>query len=240
MPDVQILSGAVADVPMTYEVPAAAEFTLKTVYAFYVDNGAAGSWIPCLTIRSDSGHIVAQAVDQSNVVGAGDDADVSWFPGVKRGGAASTGVVDYLLLQGVAQTVLDPPVGDSDHAKFNAGTAQSNSLGSWTLVLDGAGNVKEVDTTVRGRYQSVCNFEWDDPVAATDLAVIANMFGAGPISMSPSWLVRRQTTDVDGFTQAFSNLPSGTLQMTIEPSISSGDATLGFDAFYWWILRFPL
>jgi hypothetical protein len=214
---------------------------LKAVYAEFTDNGAAVNWLPCVTILSDSGDIIGRAVDQGVMVTAGSDADVTWFPGVKAAAAAAaTGVPDYLLLQGVAQTVLDPPVGDSDHGKFNAGTAQSNSLGSWTFVLDAGGRVKEVDTTVPGRYQSICNFEWSDPVLATDLAVIANMFGAGPITMSPAWFVRAQTTDRDGYTQAFSNLPSGTLQMTIEPSISSGDATLGFNAFYWWILRYPL
>jgi hypothetical protein len=240
MPDVQILRAPASGVPSDYTVPGSGELRLKAVYAEFDGSGAGGPFLPCVTIISDSGDVIGRAVDQGVSVTAGSNADVTWFPGVKpAAAAAAAGALDYLLLLGAGQTVLDPPIGDSDHGKFVAATAQSNNLGSFTFVLDAGGKVKEVDSTVPGRYQSICNFEWSNPVVATDLAVIANMFGAGPISMSPAWFVRSQTTDIDGYTQAFSNLPAGTIQMTIEPSISGGDATLGFNPFYWWILRFP-
>jgi hypothetical protein len=213
---------------------------LKAVYAEFDGSGAAGSFLPCVTLISDSGDVIGRAVDPSSPVAAGGSADVTFFPGVKGAGAAASSTPDYLVLTGVGQTVLDPPVGDSDHAKFNAATAESNDLGSWTFVLDGGGNVKEVDTTVAGRYQSICYFVWSDPVAATDLIVIANMFGAGPINLSASWGAPQETEARRSFTQAFSNLPAGTLQMTIEPGINNGDATLDFDAVKWWILRYPL
>jgi hypothetical protein len=237
--DVQILRAPTTAVPSNYTLPDAAELRLKAVYAEFDGSGAAGSFLPCVTLISDSGDVIGRAVDPSSPVAAGGSADVTFFPGVKTGGGQAFGLQDYLVLQGVAQNILDPPVGDSDHAKFNAATAQSNDLGSWTFVLDGGGRVKEVDTTVSGRYVSVCQFSWGDPVAATDLTVVANMFGAGPLTMSPDWRVSQETEERDGFTQAFSNLPSGTLQMTIEPDISNGDALLGFVAVYWWILRFP-
>jgi hypothetical protein len=238
--DVQILRHPTTAVPSNYTLPDTGELRLKAVYAEFDGSGSAGSWLPCVTLISDSGDVIGRAVDPSSPVAAGGSADVTFFPGVKGGAAATSSTPDYLVLLGAGQTVLDPPVGDSDHAKFVAATAQSNDIGSWTLVLDGGGLVKEVDTTTDGRYLSVCQFTWSDPVAATDLTVFANMFGAGAIAMSPDWQVKQETRPRDGFTQAFSNLSGGTLQMTIQPDLSNGDAALNFDAVYWWILRFPL
>lgn len=240
MADVQILRAPTTSVPSNYVLPDSAELRLKAVYAEFTDNGAGADWLPCVTLISDSGDVIGRAVDQGVKVTAGSDADVTWFPGVKGAAVAASGAPDYLVLTGVGQTVIDPPIGDSDHAKFNAATAETNDLSSWTLVLDGGGNVKEVDTTVPGRYQSICYFVWSDPVAATDLTVIANMFGAGPLNLSAEWDSPQETEPRRSFTQAFSNLPSGTLQMTIEPGINAGDAALDFDAVKWWILRYPL
>ncbi len=213
---------------------------VKAVYAEFSDNGATANWTPVIEILADSGKSIAIAVDPSALVTAGDDADVSWFPSLRSGGgAAASGLPDYLILSGTGQTVVRPPVGDSDHAKFTLATRQTNDDASWTYILDGAGDVKEVDTTVPGRYQSICHFEWGDPVASSQLQVTANIFGAGPINMSADSSLK--TADLfDGFAQAFTNLPSGTAQFTIEPAIANGDASLAFDAVHWWILRYRI
>lgn len=92
MADAQITNPAVADGESLYEVKGGVEFTLKAVNADFMDNGAAADWLPTVVIASDSGHVIARACDQAVKVTGGDDAAVSWFPGVKptSRGAAST------------------------------------------------------------------------------------------------------------------------------------------------------
>lgn len=90
MPDSQIFRGAVSDVPAVYELPSGVAFILKAVNASFDGSGAAGAFLPCVTILSDSGHVIARAVDQAVSVDAGSDAEVSWFPHVKNAAAGVT------------------------------------------------------------------------------------------------------------------------------------------------------
>src|SRR5205823_312706 len=77
-------------VPSNYTLPDAAELRLKAVYAEFTDNGAGSDWLPTVTILSDSGDVIARADDQDVKVTAGDDANVTWFPRVRRRRAAVT------------------------------------------------------------------------------------------------------------------------------------------------------
>lgn len=84
MPDAQITVPAVSAAPAEYSVSGAADFILKAVNANMDGSGAAATWLPCVEIVSDSGHVVARAVDQAVSVAAGGSAEVSWFPRVRR------------------------------------------------------------------------------------------------------------------------------------------------------------
>src|SRR5882724_12306727 len=108
MPDVQIYSGKKVAAPSTYELPSAAEFVLKCVNADFDGSGAASDYLPCVTILSDSGQVIARAVDQGVKVTAGSDAEVSWFPWLKRRGATVTpsGPSCQLLGSGNGNTTL--------------------------------------------------------------------------------------------------------------------------------------
>lgn len=90
MADVQILRADSGAVPIDYKLPDAAELRLRAVYAEFAGSGSAGSWLPCVTILSDSGDVIARAVDQDVAVAAGADADVTFFPGVKHAGAGAS------------------------------------------------------------------------------------------------------------------------------------------------------
>src|SRR6266536_1267878 len=128
MSDVQILRATGTPTAKTFTIPGAVELRIKAIYAEFRNTGAAFNWTPVVEFISDSGDTIAIAVDPSTVVTAGDDADVSWFPGLKGGaGSAAPGAVDYLLLTGAGQTVIRPPIGDSDHAKFVYATRQTNN-----------------------------------------------------------------------------------------------------------------
>jgi len=87
--DVQLTAQQVAAAPLTYTVPDSALVRLKAVNALFTDGGAAGDWLPAVVLVSDSGHVVARAVDQGVKITAGDDAEVSWFPGVRAAAAAT-------------------------------------------------------------------------------------------------------------------------------------------------------
>jgi hypothetical protein len=87
--DTQIPQSQVAAAPADYLVPPSVELLLKAVRAEFTDNGAAGDWLPCVTLLSDSGHPIVDCSDQGVKVTAGSDAQVSWFPGVKAAAAGA-------------------------------------------------------------------------------------------------------------------------------------------------------
>ena len=240
MADAQIVRSDVSGVPADYTVPGTSRIELKAVAAEYADNGAGSSWLPCVEILSDSGHVIARACDQGVSVAAGGSAEVSWFPRVGRAQAASSaaGAPDYLFLQGVGQTITRPPIGDNDHAKFNAATADSNSIGTWTLVLDGGGNVKEVDTTTPGRYLGICNFDWSIPAASSTFVVTMDFFGGTSFAASPAAKLTTAGEWIDTVS-GMTYLTSGTLQMDVIAAVTAGDASITFDAIYWQIFRWP-
>lgn len=89
--DTQIFVGDNQDGSSDYTIPGNAEIRVKAVNANFVDNGAGVDWCPAVVMFSDSGSVISRALLPDVKVTAGDDAEVSWFPGVKPGGAASTG-----------------------------------------------------------------------------------------------------------------------------------------------------
>lgn len=92
MADVQIAHPVNTAIPSSYVVKDAVELRLKAVNADFNGAGAAGTYLPCVTILSDAGLVIARAVDQGVSVAAGSDAEVSWFPWLKHraaSGAAS-------------------------------------------------------------------------------------------------------------------------------------------------------
>src|SRR5207253_5999333 len=75
--------------PLRYKVPGASVIRIKQVHVHYTDNSAGGDWLPMVRIVSDSGHTMGQAADQAVKVTAGDDAAVTFHPGVKHAAAAA-------------------------------------------------------------------------------------------------------------------------------------------------------
>lgn len=101
MADTQIVRSTSGGVPGSYTLPDAAEFVLKCVNADFDGSGAGADWLPCVEIRSDANIVIARAVSQDVKVTAGDDAEVSWFRGVKpRRSTASTDTRCVLLGKG--------------------------------------------------------------------------------------------------------------------------------------------
>lgn len=87
--DVQITRDGPVAVPMNYTLPATQEIQVRAVNVDFDGSAAGGDWIPALVIVGQSGRVIARAADPANVVTAGDDAEVSWFPGVKNSSSAT-------------------------------------------------------------------------------------------------------------------------------------------------------
>lgn len=90
MADVQIHDDSVSTAPKEYVVPSSAEFTLKCVDATWDGSGAAGAFLPCVEIVSDSGRIVARGMASS--VAAGSSAQVSFFPFNRAAATGGAGI----------------------------------------------------------------------------------------------------------------------------------------------------
>lgn len=68
--------------PADWTLPASLNLQLKNVYASFDGTSAAGSFVPCLQIISDSGHTVG-SYPSATTVAAGASADTTWFPGLR-------------------------------------------------------------------------------------------------------------------------------------------------------------
>jgi hypothetical protein len=67
-----------SDAPLTYTVPPSFSFTLMGVRASFDGAGAAGAFLPCVQLISDSGQMMAQTI--GSAVAAGGSADVTFAP----------------------------------------------------------------------------------------------------------------------------------------------------------------
>jgi hypothetical protein len=90
-----------SDAPLTYTVPPSFSFTLMGVRASFDGGGAAGAFLPCVQLISDSGQIMAQTI--GSAVAAGDSADVTFAPFL-RGAAAGSGPTNAVLYDVSNQT----------------------------------------------------------------------------------------------------------------------------------------
>jgi hypothetical protein len=75
--------------PFVYTVSGTGEVVPRACQAVYDGTGAGGDYVPAVIFRSQAGHVISRAILQSTVT-AGDDAEVSWFPGVKAAAASSS------------------------------------------------------------------------------------------------------------------------------------------------------
>jgi hypothetical protein len=96
MADSALLAAGGDDAPLSYLVPGATAIRIKQIHVAYADNGASGDWLPAVRIISDSKHTMGLAADQGVIVTAGNDADATFFPGVKHAAAAGAKVGSWL------------------------------------------------------------------------------------------------------------------------------------------------
>jgi hypothetical protein len=158
---VPIRSTAVTAAPKDYAIPPSQEIILLSVTAEFIDNGAAGDWLPAVVILDNNGNALCRAVDQGVKVTAGGDAEVSWFPGVKHAAAsAASTAIDW------AQGRLIAASGDPHQTITSGGVT---AIG-YPHVLTGGGGA----------------FTWATSVVANDLLQL-NKAGAYIITGAAQW-----------------------------------------------------
>ncbi len=148
MADTALLAAGGADAPLSYLVPGATAIRIKQIHVSYVDNGAGGDWLPAVRIISDSKHRMGTAADQAVKVTAGNDADVSFFPGVKHAAAAAATVGSWLhvvagtstpsgtisLQNGTAMPIADFNTNDAARFVQTAATTWTMTNGVYLMV----------------------------------------------------------------------------------------------------------
>ncbi len=73
----------------TYVVPGAVIITPYAVSTIFDGSGASGSFLPCLTFKTQTGAVIARC--PAPEVASGDTAEVSWFPHVAQAAATPVG-----------------------------------------------------------------------------------------------------------------------------------------------------
>lgn len=101
MADRQFVVGGVEAAPADWIPPAPLEIIPRTAFATFDGKNAAGEFLPCLEIISDSGHTVCFCVPEVTVA-AGASAIVSFFPGGAvgedtSGSSTASGTVEQIL-----------------------------------------------------------------------------------------------------------------------------------------------
>lgn len=135
--DVQIHDDSAAAAPKQYVVPGSADFILKCVDATFDGTSAAGSFIPCVEIYSDSGRIVARGKAET-AVAAGSSAQVSFFPFNRApgGGCCNTTSPGYPTTVANTNPVAFWPFDES------SGTTAHDATGNgWDLTVSHVGPV---------------------------------------------------------------------------------------------------
>jgi hypothetical protein len=174
----QIFVGENRDGSSDYEIPGNAEIRVLAVNATFEDNGAGADWLPAVVMFSDSGSVISRALLPDVKVTAGDDAEVSWFPGVKPGGGAATGTAlayarawNDLFNGDPAQTI---PAGATRNASF----AHTETTDSSVISFHTSVNPNDTaDLLASGSYIMYCGSHWD--VGSTDISSLIQEPGGG-------------------------------------------------------------
>lgn len=192
MASVPIRSTAVVAAPKDYAIPPSQEIILLSVTASFVDNGAAGDWLPAVVILDQNGNALVRAVDQGVKVTAGSDAEVSWFPGVKpspMAGPTPSGsglVVANLYQSGFGPTY--PATGghvfcfDTTYASPQMDSTDTSVLDTATTTAFNGNNVWSIVINAVGTYAffATWNVRATDPGVTSSLLSWDTTGGVGP------------------------------------------------------------
>lgn len=136
----QIFEPGSLDSPTTYQASGVHDIVVLDCYAEFGGSGAGADYKPALRFRSQAGHIIAVATTDETVT-AGDDADVSWFRGVKAGGSSAPTSTGFAYSRGYSNALSgDPNIVVPAHGNIKAPFAHidADSTGkiTWTTAVN--------------------------------------------------------------------------------------------------------
>lgn len=168
MADRQFAPLGTENAPAGWTLPTGLEIAPKIVYASFDGSGAAGTFLPCLRLISDSGHVAAECVATTQVA-AGASADASWFRGVSAGGGSqpvSSSIVVAQGVQGGSQTVA---AGTSTPSAFGQVDTSDATVLSWSTVTNTNDTLTLHNTTATVLLTASCL--WNVGLGGADLYI---------------------------------------------------------------------
>lgn len=156
MTDTQILPLGSENAPADWTLPKGATVTPKSIFAHFNGTAAAGSFIPTLTIFSDSGDTVAN-IKQDETITAGSAVDATWAPFLKGGGGTSVVSLDASSMEAATTSAVAIPSGVRTVFDFN--TSSSHGPGfSFVQVTAPKRAIQNVDG---GPWVATFYVEWE-------------------------------------------------------------------------------
>jgi hypothetical protein len=162
-----------SDAPLTYTVPPSFSFTLMGVRASFDGGGAAGAFLPCVQLISDSGQVMAQTI--GSAVAAGDSADVTFAPFLRgaSGGGTDVNAVHYdvsnqtgSFLDAFTTTGEIDLEDRSGSGFFIASQDPGGTTGGFVSIATADGEVITNSTSIVERVKAAGRYEIQNHVAA--------------------------------------------------------------------------
>lgn len=205
MPD-QIFTAGPLPTPLTYTVPGTGEVVPLACQAVYDGSGAGGSYIPAVIFRSQAGHVISRAILESTIP-AGDDAEVSWFPGVKAGGSGAGATVAWGFTFGLAAAQViagDPSTGNTTVVNWDPAGFSDDGSGLFFIDPLAPAYIQCHASPQPGYFLVNAAFEHDNntPSALVASDVRARLQTEAPTGAGPS------LTQVAGLLSADNGVPS--------------------------------
>jgi hypothetical protein len=218
--------------PAKYVVPGSSEIVPLAVQAVLDGTNASGDFVPALIFRLQAGHVIAR-VPTSQVVTAGDSAEVTWAPFLRSAAAspappASTGLPIATLYQsGFGPTL--PATGariypfDTAYASPQSDSTDFSVLDTNTTTAFNGSPVWSVVLLAPGTYACFTSFN----VRAADAGVTTELLGfssTGGVGPSTFFQGRYGATATDTWQNTTTGVGKGELFMHQWFLVRSGQA----------------
>ena len=172
------------DAPASWTLPPSLQLQLEAAFAHYDGTSAAGAYLPCLKVVSDSGHTVGMYVASASVA-AGSSVEATWGPFLKGAQAAASSGIAWAIQSLPSSTVT---VAAGTHAEFGAATGtdtfHTNNAAVFSYAKNSSFNIYGIQVETVGHYMLFGQFAVTSfGAGAIDLAI---SLAAGPPLMSVS------------------------------------------------------
>lgn len=159
------------DAPASWTLPPSLQLQLEAAFAHYDGTSAAGAYLPCLKVISDSGHTVGM-YRANDSVAAGASVEATWGPFLGRGGAAAAATAAPWALCSMPNSTVT--VAAAGNANFGSATPvdafYTNDAATFSYALNTDLSLYGISVLKTGHYALKASFQ-------------VTLFGAGAIDL---------------------------------------------------------